>query len=74
MGGEPGDGAGSVLAWRDLLQRWSDEWLDPVLHEQERAEPFADAVRRARWLGTRGASAPDLDALEERLGVRLPFS
>lgn len=74
MGDELGGCEGSVGAWRDLLQRWSDEWLDPVLHEQERAEPFPDEVRRARWLGTSGATVQDLHALEERLGSELPPS
>lgn len=46
----------AVHPWRELLQRWSDEWLDPVLHEQERSEPFPDAVRAARWLGSAGAT------------------
>ncbi|MGA4542471.1 SMI1/KNR4 family protein [Uniformispora flossi] len=61
-----------MRAWRDLLQRWSDDWLDPVLHEQERAEPFPDDIRRARWLGAGGATIQDLDALEERVGAELP--
>ncbi|MEU1599644.1 SMI1/KNR4 family protein [Streptomyces sp. NPDC005708] len=61
-------------AWRELLQRWSDEWLDPVLHEQERAEPFSENVRRARWLGRAGASVEDVGALEDRLGTVLPAS
>ncbi|MEE1770573.1 SMI1/KNR4 family protein [Streptomyces sp. JV185] len=60
--------------WRDLLQRWSDEWLDPVLHEQERHEPFPDGIRAARWLGGPGATPGELAGLEERLGVRLPPS
>ncbi|MEU1597489.1 SMI1/KNR4 family protein [Streptomyces sp. NPDC005708] len=61
-------------AWRELLQRWSDEWLDPVLHEQERAEPFSEEVRRARWLGRAGASVEAVGALEDRLGTVLPAS
>ncbi|MGI5136585.1 MULTISPECIES: SMI1/KNR4 family protein [unclassified Streptomyces] len=61
-------------AWRELLQRWSDEWLDSVLHEQERAEPFSENVRRARWLGRAGASVEDVGALEDRLGTVLPAS
>ncbi|MFE2544109.1 SMI1/KNR4 family protein [Actinacidiphila glaucinigra] len=61
-------------AWRELLQRWSDEWLDPVLHEQERAEPFSEEVRRARWLGGAGARAEQVEALEERLRTVLPPS
>ncbi|GAB3002922.1 hypothetical protein GCM10023080_080740 [Streptomyces pseudoechinosporeus] len=69
-----GHGDGPSYAWRDLLQRWSDEWLDPVLHEQERAEPFPDEVRRARWLGSGGATGEELDALEDRLGAMLPTS
>ncbi|MFF1643814.1 hypothetical protein [Streptomyces sp. NPDC058240] len=40
----------AIHPWRDLLQRWSDEWLDPVLHEQERHESFPDEVRAAHWL------------------------
>ncbi|MHA5052643.1 hypothetical protein [Streptomyces sp. SD15] len=65
---------GPSYAWRNLLQRWSDEWLDPVLHEQERAEPFPDKVRRAHWLGTAGAPAEEVRALEDRLGTALPPS
>ncbi|MET9805712.1 SMI1/KNR4 family protein [Streptomyces halstedii] len=65
---------GRRYAWRDLLQRWSDEWLDPVLHEQERAEPFPDEVREARWLGAAGATGEELGALEQRLGTVLPRS
>jgi hypothetical protein len=61
-------------AWRELLQRWSDEWLDPVLHEQERAEPFSEEVRRARWLGGAGASVEEVGALEDRLSTVLPAS
>ncbi|MFE2932461.1 SMI1/KNR4 family protein [Streptomyces sp. NPDC059278] len=60
--------------WRELLQRWSDEWLDPVLHEQERSEPFPDEVRAARWLGSAGATPQELAALEVRLGTELPPS
>jgi hypothetical protein len=65
---------GPSYAWRDLLQRWSDEWLDPVLHEQERAEPFPDDVRRARWLGAAAATGEEVGALEDRLGTLLPAS
>ncbi|WP_326815241.1 SMI1/KNR4 family protein [Streptomyces sp. NBC_01762] len=61
-------------AWRELLQRWSDEWLDPVLHEQEGAEPFSEDVRRARWLGRAGANLEEVGALEDRLGTVLPAS
>ncbi|MEV6744517.1 SMI1/KNR4 family protein [Streptomyces sp. NPDC051080] len=64
----------AVHPWRELLQRWSDEWLDPVLHEQERSEPFPDAVRAARWLGSAGATPQELAALEARLGTVLPPS
>ncbi|WP_030223444.1 SMI1/KNR4 family protein [Streptomyces bikiniensis] len=74
MGNTPAQDDRSRYVWRDLLQRWSDEWLDPVLHEQERAEPFPAAVRRARWLGSTGATGEELDALEKRLGVSLPPS
>lgn len=66
--------AGTIYPWRDLLQRWSDEWLDPILHEQERSEPFPPAVRAARWLGSRGVHADEVRQLEERLGVALPPS
>ncbi|MGI3201371.1 SMI1/KNR4 family protein [Streptomyces sp. GLT-R25] len=65
---------GLSFAWRDLLQRWSDEWLDPVLQEQERSEPFPDEVRRARWLGAAGATCEEVGTLEDRLGVTLPMS
>lgn len=61
-------------AWKDLLRSWSDEWLDPVLHAQERAEPFPDEARRTRWLGTAGATSEEVGALEDRLGAALPPS
>ncbi|MGW1405915.1 SMI1/KNR4 family protein [Streptomyces sp. NPDC002403] len=60
--------------WRDLLQRWSDAWLDPVLHEQERHEPLPDEIRTARWLGGPGATPEELAELEDRLGIGLPPS
>ncbi|MEV4972203.1 SMI1/KNR4 family protein [Streptomyces scopuliridis] len=74
MGNAPGQDDGRCYAWQGLLQQWSDEWLDPVLHEQERAEPFPDEVRRARWLGAAGATSEELGALEQRLGTALPAS
>ncbi|MFE6662135.1 SMI1/KNR4 family protein [Streptomyces sp. NPDC057697] len=60
--------------WRELLQRWSDEWLDPIRHEQERHEPFPAAIRAARWLGAPGATPEELTALEQRLHTALPPS
>ncbi|MEV6205720.1 SMI1/KNR4 family protein [Kitasatospora sp. NPDC051914] len=60
--------------WRELLQRWSDDWLDPVLHEQESPEPFPSAMRETRWLGGRGADAAEIVRLEQRLGTGLPPS
>ncbi|MFI0718030.1 SMI1/KNR4 family protein [Streptomyces sp. NPDC021224] len=74
MGGTPDQANGCTYKWRDLLQRWSDEWLDPVLHEQELAEPFPEEVRRARWLGATGATNEELETLEQRLGCALPPS
>jgi hypothetical protein len=74
MGDIRGHGDGPSYAWRDLLQRWSDEWLNPVLHEQERAEPFPPEVRGARWLGAGGATGEEVDVLEDRLGAKLPTS
>ncbi|MGW5178534.1 SMI1/KNR4 family protein [Streptomyces sp. NPDC004082] len=74
MGDIRGQGDGSSFAWRELLGRWSEEWLDPVLHEQERSEPFPDEVRKARWLGAAGATRGEVAALEDRLGVALPRS
>ncbi|MFF0205644.1 SMI1/KNR4 family protein [Streptomyces sp. NPDC005017] len=63
-----------TYAWRELLQRWSDDWLDPVLHEDERVEPFPAEVRAARWLGRAGADDGKITRLEARLGRRLPPS
>ncbi|MFE1443326.1 SMI1/KNR4 family protein [Streptomyces sp. NPDC058739] len=57
-----------------MLQRWSDDWLDPVLHEDERVEPFPAEVRAARWLGRAGADDGKITRLEARLGRRLPPS
>ncbi|MFB7591970.1 SMI1/KNR4 family protein [Streptomyces sp. NPDC056169] len=45
-----------------------------MLHEQELAEPFPGAVRRARWLGATGATGEELSTLEQRLGTVLPPS
>ncbi|MFJ1704576.1 SMI1/KNR4 family protein [Kitasatospora sp. NPDC088346] len=70
----PSDADSPAHPWRELLQRWSVEWLDPVLHEQERREPFPAAVRTARWLGGAGATAGDIAALEARLDATLPPS
>lgn len=72
--GVGGAGAGRTHPWRDLLQRWSDEWLDPVLHEPERSEPFPAEVRAARWLGGPGVTPGELAGLEQRLGTVLPPS
>lgn len=74
MGDAPGQDGGRCYAWRGLLQDWSEEWLDPVLHEQERAEPFPEEVRRARWLGAAGATSEEVGAHEQRLGAGLPSS
>lgn len=74
MSDKRGQSDGQSYAWRELLQRWSDEWLDPVLHEQERTEPFSEDVRRARWLGQAGASLDEVGALEDGLGTVLPAS
>ncbi|MFI1482208.1 hypothetical protein [Streptomyces sp. NPDC020747] len=70
MGEIQGQDDGRSFSWRELLQRWSDEWLDPVLHEQERTEPFPDEVRRARRLGAAGATREEAGALEDRLGTK----
>ena len=67
MRNAPGQEGTRRYPWRGLLQRWSDEWLDPILHEQERAEPFPEAVRGARWLGAPGATGEEFGALEQRL-------
>lgn len=74
MGDARGQHGEHSYVWRELLQRWSDEWLDPILHEQERTEPFPEDVRRARWLGRAGASVEEVGALEDRLGAVLPAS
>ncbi|MFI6351877.1 SMI1/KNR4 family protein [Streptomyces sp. NPDC050743] len=74
MSDRRGQSDGPSYPWRELLQRWSDEWLDPVLHEQERTEPFSEDVRQARWLGRAGAGLDVVGALEDRLGAVLPTS
>nr|WSX75538.1 SMI1/KNR4 family protein [Streptomyces sp. NBC_00899] len=48
--------------------------MNPVLHEQERSEPFSPEVHVARWLGSASASAEEIVQLEERLGIGLPPS
>ena len=47
---------------------------DPVLREQERAEPFPDEVRRARRLDGGGVTGEEVGALEDRPGAMLPTS
>ncbi|WP_372500408.1 SMI1/KNR4 family protein [Streptomyces panaciradicis] len=61
--------------WRSFLQRWSEEWADA---REPRAPEGEDAhdeePRRARWLGFPPASEERIQALEARLGHRLPPS
>jgi hypothetical protein len=58
--------------WHELMERWSEVWLDPDRDETERR--FPDAAHRQRWLGSDGASEARIEALEERLGTTLPPS
>lgn len=57
------------MNWRPWLEQWSEEPItaaDPGDLEPE--------VVRQRWLGYSPASEADVEALEERLGLRLPPS
>ncbi|MEU6198018.1 SMI1/KNR4 family protein [Streptomyces sp. NPDC047061] len=57
--------------WRSLLVRWSQEWADA----QDGDRPARDdEPMRTRWLGFPPAPEDRIQALEERLGHRLPPS
>ncbi len=66
----------STDGWQSFLDRWSQEWADA----QDPNTPAGGAregdekARRAGWLGFPPASEERIQALEERLGHRLPPS
>ncbi|MFD0415632.1 SMI1/KNR4 family protein [Streptomyces sp. NPDC127108] len=59
--------------WRRFLTRWSEEWADSCAPDEE-LEADDEEARRARWLGFPPAPPARVEALEERLGHRLPPS
>ncbi|MBK3640240.1 SMI1/KNR4 family protein [Streptomyces sp. MBT33] len=61
--------------WRSFLRRWSEEWADAQDPEApEDTHPRDEEPRRTRWLGFPPASEERIQALEQRLGLRLPPS
>ncbi|WP_343233975.1 SMI1/KNR4 family protein [Streptomyces sp. CdTB01] len=67
--------AGMSEDWRSFLQRWSEEWADAQEPRAGEGEDVRDEEpRRARWLGFPPASEERIQALEARLGHRLPPS
>jgi hypothetical protein len=56
--------------WRSFLEEFGGE----LLEEDDVRYGLPDEVVASGWLGFDGASEPDLQALEHRLGVRLPPS
>ncbi|MFD9884474.1 SMI1/KNR4 family protein [Streptomyces alboflavus] len=65
--------AGAHDDWRRFLTRWSEEWADACALDDELG-PDDEEARRARWLGFAPAPPARVEALEERLGHRLPPS
>ena len=63
----------TAFDWRSFLLRWSGEWADSLLEGKTRGEDD-EAARRARWLGLPPASEERIEAMEERLGRRMPPS
>ncbi|MFD8306441.1 SMI1/KNR4 family protein [Streptomyces sp. NPDC059690] len=61
--------------WRSFLRRWSEEWADAQdPREPEGVHARDQEPRRTRWLGFPPAPEERIQALEERLGHRLPPS
>lgn len=63
----------TTFAWRPFLLTWSGEWADSLPEDETRDEGDASA-RQARWLGFPPAPEDRIEAMEERLGRRLPPS
>ncbi|MFJ5230803.1 SMI1/KNR4 family protein [Kitasatospora sp. NPDC088391] len=59
--------------WPALLQEWSRLWLSPDAHEEVERR-FPPEAHATGWFGTDGATEADIEALERRLGTRLPPS
>ncbi|MFI7321895.1 SMI1/KNR4 family protein [Streptomyces venezuelae] len=64
----------TAFEWRPFLRRWSAEWSDSVLHEDETWTAEEEAALRDRWLGFPPASEERIAAMEQRLGRRMPPS
>ncbi|WP_424891661.1 SMI1/KNR4 family protein [Streptomyces sp. XH2] len=65
--------ADTTFDWRSFLVRWSEEWAD-ACDPDDAPTDEDEAAQRARWLGFAPASGARIEALEERLGRRLPPS
>ncbi|MGZ3664959.1 MAG: SMI1/KNR4 family protein [Ktedonobacterales bacterium] len=59
-------------AWQEFLERWFHDVF--AYREQEALEMMPQELVRSRWLGYPGASAAQIVAVEQRLGVTLPPS
>ncbi|MFF7639801.1 SMI1/KNR4 family protein [Streptomyces canus] len=64
--------ADTIFDWQSFLARWSQEWADASASEDLSEED--ERARQLRWLGFAPAAPERIDALEERLGCRLPPS
>src|SRR3954464_8757295 len=65
--------------WRQLLQRYSQEflshdWSDTLRLFSSHGAVIPDEARRASWMGFEPASAAAIAATEDRLARRLPPS
>ncbi|MGZ6390975.1 MAG: SMI1/KNR4 family protein, partial [Ktedonobacterales bacterium] len=59
-------------AWQEFLERWFHDVF--AYREQEALEMMPQELVRSRWLGYPGASAAQIVAVEQRLGVTSPPS
>jgi hypothetical protein len=60
----------SDFDWHAFLEEFSKE----LLEEERIRSGLSDEVVSSGWMGFDGASEGDIQALEERLGARLPFT
>jgi hypothetical protein len=56
--------------WKELLKQWNED----AFESPEMIQDLPGEVAATRWLGNSGCSDRQLDALERRLGARLPNS
>ncbi|MEU0937532.1 SMI1/KNR4 family protein [Embleya sp. NPDC005971] len=63
----------TAFDWRCFLERWSEEWAD-TCRPEDVLGAGEEAARRTRRLGFEPASPARIQAMEERLGMRMPPS